>query len=86
MTQLIYFPGTVNAARGTEEEIARGNAIASDIGTVSVTKIVSVTGSVTEIAIEIVIVTAKRNVESTEVGHVKKSVRKSVTVIATGKG
>lgn len=88
MTRLIYFAGTVNAAKGTEEENARGNESASAIGTVSGTKIVSVTGTVTEIAKEtvIVIVTAKRNVESTEVGHVRKSVIKIVIVIETGKG
>ena len=89
MTRLIYFAGTVNAAKGTEEEEnVRGNEIASAIGTVSVTKIVSVTGTVTEIAKEtvIVIVTAKRNVESTEVGHVRKSVIKIVIVNETGKG
>lgn len=88
LTRLIYFAGTVNAAKGTEEENARGNESASAIGTVSVTKIVSVTGTVTEIAKEtvIVIVTAKRNVESTEVGHVRKSVIKIVIVIETGKG
>lgn len=78
----LYFAETVNAI-GTEESVT-GIASVSALGivTVTVTKIVNVTESVTENVTVTVIVTAKRNVESTEAGHVKK------TVIATviGKG
>lgn len=74
--------------KGIEEENVRGNESVSVIGIVSVIKIVSVIGIVIEIVKEIVIVIVivKRNVESIEVGYVRKSVIKIVIVIEIGKG
>lgn len=59
--------GTVKE-RGQTEEIVTGTVIVSATENVTVTKIVNVTGNVTEIVNATV--TAKRNVESTEVDHV----------------
>ena len=69
-----HLAGTVRERDRTEET---GIAIVSVTGNVTVTKIVNVTGNVTEIVTATV--TAKRNVESTEVGHVKKTVIATVT-------
>lgn len=59
--------GTVKEI-GLTEEIVIGTVSVSVTENVTVTKIVNVTGNVTEIVTATV--TVKRNVESTEVGHV----------------